>query len=68
MGHVPGEQEKMPEGEEREEVEQTPCSQAPEPCKAGVQQLPQGMVQEDRHMQAAGDREMRLGFSRGDED
>lgn len=60
MGHVPGEQEKMPEGEEREEAKQILCSQGPGP--------PQGMVHEDRNMQAAGDMEMRLGLSRGDED
>lgn len=35
MRHVPGEQEKMLEEEEREEAEQTPCSQAPGPRRAG---------------------------------
>lgn len=34
----------------------------------GVQLPPQVMVQEDRNMPAAGDREMRLGLSQHDED
>lgn len=55
-------------GEEREEAGQTPCSQAPGPCRARVQQPPQGMVQENRNMQAAGGWEMRLELSRSDED
>lgn len=68
MGHVPGEQEKMPEGEGREEAEQTPCSQASGLHGARVQQPLQGTVQEDRNMQTAGGWEMRLGLSRVDED
>lgn len=67
MGHIQGEQEKMPEGEERNEAEENPCSQASGPCRAGAQQLPQGTVQEDKNQQPAGDWETRLGLSRGDE-
>lgn len=76
MGHIRGEQQRCQKERKRKEAGENPCShplsqrkipEASELRIVGVQQLLQGMVQEDTNEQPAGDWEIRLGVSRDDE-